>query len=270
MPRPRRVTTADTLPPADAPSPTQASPPAAVPPDPAPAQPERTPERQRLAEAIERVRALEAEIREASAAVEPARQATWDAQRALDAAEETLKAARPRDSYAPPPSPAYSYWGSQAEADDAAARARAAAEAPPVSIADAKVAVEVARDALDSARRTRQWHEDKQRTAEQRLMMYRSNISGAVRAVLRADPAVLALAMECRRLKTRAEAARQAFGEILWGDVVQFGSPFYGWDQVADARDGPEAMADWSVSREWSAAIEALASDPDAPLPAVP
>ena len=243
-----------------------ASPLAAVEPEPAPEAIQRTPERQRLAVAIETVRALEAEIRDASAAIDPTREAVWAAQRVLDDAEEMLNAARPRETFVPAPT-VHSYWGSQAEADEAARRARAAAEAPPISVADAKAAVEVAKDSLDTAKRLRQFHEDKQRNAEQRLQSRRGDIRAAVRAVLRAEPAVLALAMECRRLKTRAEATRQVFGDILWGDVVQPGSLFYGWDQIADAHSSPDAMADWSVKREWDTAVEALATDPDAPLP---
>ncbi len=251
--------------PLDTPAPPLPGPLASLRPDPTTTAPERTLERQRLAHAIETVRRLEVEITAAGAAIDPAREATWAAQRALDEAEDVLRGARPRDTYAPPP--AFSVWGSQAEADEAARRARIAAEAPPMSVADAKAAVEAAKDALDTSKRTRQGHEDKLRTAQQRLQTNQSTIRDAVRAVLRADPAVLTLAMECRRLKTRAAASEQAFRGILWGDTVQPGSPFYGWDSAASAHSSPEAMADWSAARDWGSAIEALASDPDAPLP---
>ena len=247
-----------------------ASPLSLVPPEPEPEVTEatsaRTPARQKLADAIATVRALEAEVAAASVAIEPARQATWAAQSALDEAEDALRSARPRDTYAPPPS-AHSFWGSQAQAEGAARRARAAAESPPISVADAKAAVEIAKDNLDTARRTRQWHEDRLKAAEDRLQFRRGDIPKSVRYVVRSEPAMLALANECRRLKTRAEAARRAFSSILHGDVIQPGSPFYGWDSIPDARSSDEAMADWSISREWYEALEALHSDPDAVLP---
>lgn len=248
----------------DGPAPPQPGPVAPVSPEPTPETLQRSPARQRLAAAIERVVAIEAEIREAGAAIEPARRATWDAQRALDDAEEALQSSRPRDAYAPPPV-SYSHWGSQAEADDATRRARAAAEAPPISVADAKAAVETAKDTLDSAKRLRQWHEDKLRAAEEKVGLYRMNVGDAVRDVLREDPALLALATESHRVATHAEALRRAFGEATSGETIQPGSPYHGAGTAAWENDDPEGFAPLYA---WRAAIEALSSDPDAPLPA--
>lgn len=247
------------------------APEATISPEPVPEPSQRTPERQRLADAIATVAALETELVSAGAALREAEEARTAAFLAHSDAEVVLRHARPREAetFTSGHISPGAIWNGTYNTEEEATQAARLAESPPVSIADAKAAVDAAHDAWDSARRMVQHHGDRLKHASDRLNAKRYDITGAVRAVLRADPAVLALAMECRSLKTRSEAARQAFSLATGGVTIQPGSPLYGWDNVADARTSPEAMEDWSVSRAWRSALETLVSDPDAPLPAL-
>ncbi len=253
----------------DAPAPPLPSPVVAVEPDPAPEMPQRTPERQRLADAIGTVAALQAEIAEAGAGISEAEDRRASAFRALRDAEQTLQRAKPREDvgFTPGLKPPGAFWGGTYGTKEEAERAAALAAQPPVSIADAKAAVAAAQDEYDSAKRSEQYHRDRSTRASDRLTSTRFGITAAVRLVVRSDPALMALASEARRLATRAAAAVMAFETATGSDVIQPGSPFYGCTRAADARTSPEAREDWTLSRAWSEALEALASDPDAALP---
>ncbi len=116
--------------------------------------PARTPARQKLADAIATVRALEAEIAEASAAVSQAEQNRWKTADDLSDAEAELERAKPRPhgTHLRPREP--HTFRSQEEAD----AYTALLNTPPPPIEDAKAAVARATDARDSAVATVQFH----------------------------------------------------------------------------------------------------------------
>lgn len=256
----------------DAPAPTLPNPLEAAEPEPAPQATQRTPERQRLAEAIETVRQLEAEVAEAGTSISEAEDRRISAFRALRDAEQMLQRAKPREAvgFTPWHKPPGAFWSGTYGTEEEADRAAALADLPPVSIADAKAAVAAAQDEYDSAKRSEQFFRDRSTRASDRLASARFGITAAVRLVVRNDPALVALASEARRLATRAAAAAMAFETATGSDVIQPGSPFYGCTRPADARTSPEAREDWTLSRAWSEALEALTSDPDVALPMPP
>ena len=225
--------------------------------------PQRTQPRQRLAEAIAAVAAIEADIAETGAAVTKAGDDYHEAAMARQSAERALERAKPQPLAGTFTPRAPTVWGTREEYDLAVLEQAA----PPLSLADARAALAVATDARDSAVRAEQFHKSRLENLEQTLRFKRSSVKDAVRVVIRADPALVALAAEARRLATRAAAAAMAFETATGGDVIQPGSPFYRCTDPADARTSPEARADWAVSRAWSEALDRLHSDPDALLP---
>ena len=224
-----------------------------------------TPERQRLADAIATVAELEAGIAEANTAIGEAEEASLQKFLALEEAERVLERSKPRTSNFTPYQPPGAYWGTQ-ESYDAHLAQQSEAEKPPVPIAEARDAVARATDDKDSANRMVQFHRDRLKRMQDQLSWKRSSIRDAVRGVIRSDPALLALANEARRLTTLAESARRAFSNATDGDIMQSGSPFYGYDRPSDFRTDFEG---WVVLREWREALEKLHTDASTPLPMV-
>lgn len=223
-----------------------------------------TPERQRLADAIATVAELEAGIAEANKAISDAEEASHVTWRALENAERVLERSKPRTSNFTPHQSPGAYWGTQ-ESYDAHVAQQAEADKPPVPISEARETVARATDDKDSANRMVQFHRDRLKRMQDQLSWKRSSVKDAVRGVIRSDPALLALANEARRLTTRAEAARRAFSQATGGDIMQPGSPFYGYDKPDFKTD----FEGWAVSRDWAEAFEKLQTDATTPLPMV-
>ncbi len=226
----------------------------------APAAPARTSARQKLADAIETVRALEAEIAEASAAVSEAEQHRWKTADALSDAEAELERAKPRPASGlfRPREP--HTFRSQEEAD----AYHALLNTPPPPIEDAKTAVASATDARDSAVAALQFHQKRLDTAANRLRWKRSEIDEALRLAVHYDPAMEALAAETKRLATAAAAARQAFEMAVGTSLMQPNHVFYDSTKPTDFRTDPKG---WAIVHRWREALEQLATDPDAVLP---
>ena len=261
MARPRRITPLDAGP---VPTGNQAAPLSLVPPGPEPevaeAASSRTPARQKLADAIETVRALEAEIAEASAAVSETEQVRWKTASALSDAEEALERAKPRPSgsHLRPREP--HTFRSQEEAD----AYTALLNTPPPSIEGAKAAVARATDARDSAVATVQFHKRRLEEASQRLSWKRSDIDSAARLAVHFDPAMAALAAETKRLVTQAAAAVRAFDMATGSQLLQLDHPYYSSTKPSDYRVDPQG---WALLHRWREALEEIRRDPDAPLP---
>ncbi len=238
--------------------------PSASEPEPAaPAAPARTSARQKLADAIETVRALEAEIAEASAAVAEAEQAKWSTASALSDAEAELERAKPRPhgTHLRPREP--HTFRSQEEAD----AYTALLNTPPPPIEDAKAAVARATDARDSAVATVQFHKRRLEEASQRLSWKRSDIDGAARLAVHYDPAMSALAAEVKSLVTRAAAAERAFSLATGGVLLQPSHPYYDSTKPTDFRADYQG---WALLHRWREALEEIRRDPDAALPMPP
>lgn len=222
--------------------------------------PARTPARQRLADAIRRVKELEAEAREAGGELSKADDAFRAACERKSEADMQLKRAQPIEGTSSAyRQPVRSYWNTQEEADLAAV----IETTPPMSIAEAKVLVATAQDDIDSAQRLRQHWRGRGDKAASDLQWQRDS-TNLVRNVLRHDPALHALAAECKRAATASAAANMAFHDATGGDVIQPDSPFYGCTKPTDFREDVEG---WMLLRCWRAALDALATDPDAPFP---
>ncbi len=244
----------------EAPALALASPVAAVEIEPDPTPPQRTPARQRLADALDAVKALEAENREVEAELSKIADARLVAFRSLNDAEAQLKRAKPAEApFSPYGTPLRSYWGTQEEAD----RAAVVEATPPMSIAEAKALVAAAQDEYDSVKRLEQhWRARGDKIGQD--LSWRRRTNSEVRDVLRTDAALHALAAECKRAATASAAANRAFNIATSGDTIQPDSPFYRCTEPTDFREDAEG---WVLLHRWRAALEALCSDPDAPLP---
>lgn len=139
--------------------------------------PQRSPARQKLADAIATVAALEAEITAAQIVVNDADEAKWKAFATLRDAEEELERAKPQPwgSGLKPREP----WtfANQENADAYNAKLNE----PPPSIEWAKEAVPRATDARDSALTAVQFHRKRLDTAVGHLQWKRSNIDEVLR-----------------------------------------------------------------------------------------
>lgn len=209
---------------------------------------ERSPERQRLAEAIERVTGIEAAIADVAAA----HLRTGDASE-LDAAI--------RD----------------AERDIAGAHAREPARlvdealGRPVSslpsIGDAEAKLTELRDEAERRRSVRQLLRQEEATLDTRLSYAVRSRNEAIAAVLATDPAITNLFAEliaARATVARIENAFHALnGAPALRDLASVPSDWSRWDRL-EARNAPELV---DAVAAWSAAPGLLATDPDAALP---
>jgi hypothetical protein len=200
------------------------------------AAPSRNPERQKLAEAIERLSALDGQLKR-------------------------LAEARPRLD-----------WGGKSRAVDAARAALAAAKerAPEVLVAkamgepfDPALTVEHAASLLADAERdlaeateADKLLRDEITVVEERRERARNGRTDAVREVLRTAPEVVALCTRVEETRQRLHAATWALSAIGLGGLPAG----YRWDGVLWGRDNGSGAP-------WRTAIAALERDPDAALP---
>ena len=238
---------------AEVPVPDLASPVVAVEAENAPVQHQRSPARQRLADALQTVKALQAEIATASTAVDEARQQDAVATSAFYNAESDLERALPGFKPRPP-----------SGADEGEMNAFYAwINSPPMPVADARAAVAVAQDERDTARRALEFHRDKLDALIKGLGYRKWDIESAVKAVLAAEPAAI---------DDLLTAARRRF--LDYQDAVYIVSKIENVERSLTRRvpawDTPDRSLDMEtrpLTYAWLAALEALQSDPDAPLP---
>ena len=121
-----------------------------------------------------------------------------------------------------------------------------------------------ATDARDSAVTSFQFHRQRLDAASDRLSWKRSSIDDAFRLAVHYDPAMAALAAETKRLATAAAAARRAFEIAVDTPLMQPDHRFYDTTKPTDARTDAEG---WALLHRWREALDALRTDPDAPLP---
>jgi hypothetical protein len=199
--------------------------------------PQRTPERQKLAEAIEHhARAVE-RLERAREAWSRLRLDEAGAAREKERAEQELAAIRER---APQMMVARLLRG---QTEDV------------VSVEDATAALAAATRAVEDAGQARTLLMEEERAAEQAIEFARPGRNDAVREVLRSAP-------EIAVLWERFQQARQKVRDLSWmlsAIHVFLGPPFH-WDGRLEDRDTGRGD-------KWKAAITALEADPDAELP---
>jgi len=201
--------------------------------------PPRSPEREQLAAAQERHGAATKQLVRIRAAHERAADTVYEAKDAVDKAIATLDEAKAGEG---------SYLA-------AAALGEADAALSPVKTAAA--AVEQANDQLGTARHMRDALEAEIKSAERELMWAKSKLDDAVNDAVRADPATAQLFAEFSKVERRFMSLRQAMGVVGTSRLPQ-GCEF--WDCQHSWPELPGAPV-------WQAAIEALRTDADAPLP---
>jgi chromosome segregation ATPase len=133
------------------------------------------------------------------------------------------------------------------------------AGAAPTTTREARSALQEAEDALEAIEQTRAMLRAQEKNALDELRFMQIGISNLVREVVRAEPALAELVKRYARAeRERAEA---------WAAL------FHIYDSVPDDLRRLLATRDIAEfpqhSGAWTAAIEALKSDPDAPLPKV-
>lgn len=222
-----------------------------------------TPERQRLADAMAHVSGLEAEIgtlptliSEAEMSYHEAGQKLREAERSL---ERTQALANQPNSFSPPPRPPASFWS---EEDHQAYVAEL--DVPPMPIGEARAAVETAKEAQQSATANIGFLRAKLARLGQDMRRGQNDVAKAKRAVVKADPALAALALECRRLATRLASAKLAFASATNEDVMPPDSLFYRCAEPSTFQEDPEG---WAFSRAWHEALDRLDTDPATLLP---
>ena len=201
--------------------------------------PPRTPEREALAEAIARRDTATKQLVRIAAAHEHASETVYDLKDSVDKAIATLDEAKAGEG---------SYLAAVALGDADAALS-------PVKAAAA--AVEEANDQLGTARRTRDALEAEMKAVESELMWAKSKLDEAVGDAVKADPATARLVAVFNEAERRFMSLRQAMG-VVGTSRLPKGSEFW------DCQHNWPALTDAPV---WQAAVTALASDADAPLP---
>jgi chromosome segregation ATPase len=200
--------------------------------------PPRSPEREQLAEAIARRDTATKQLVRIAAAHERVSNTIYDLKDSVDKAIATLDEEKAGEG---------SYLAAVAlgEADAALSPVKAAA-----------AVVEEANDQLGTARRTRDALEAEMKAVESELMWAKSKLDDAVRDVVRADPAI-------RKLAADHAAANRHYNDLHRAmETVQYFLP----DDLKFWH-GTGRWPDLAAAATWSAAITALASDADAPLP---
>ena len=201
--------------------------------------PPRTPEREQLAEAIARRDTATKQLARIQAAHERAADAVYEAKDSVAKAIAALDAAK------------------AGEGSYLAAVALGEADAALSPIKTATAAVEEANDQLYTARHMRDALEAEIKSAERELMWAKSKLDDAVHAAVKADPATARLVAVFNEAERRFMSLRQAMG-VVGTSRLPKGSEFW------DCQHNWPALTDAPV---WQAAVTALASDADAPLP---
>src|SRR5664279_2077462 len=201
--------------------------------------PPRSPEREQLAAAQERHGAATKQLVRIQAAHERAADTVYEAKDSVAKAIAALDEAKAGEG---------SYLA-------AAALGEADAALSPVKTAAA--AVEQANDQLGTARHMRDALEAEIKSAERELMWAKSKLDDAVNDAVKADPATARLVATFSEAERRFMSLRQAMGVVGTSRLPQ-GSEFW------DCQHNWPALTDAPV---WQAAVTALRTDADAPLP---
>ena len=201
--------------------------------------PPRTPQREDLAEAIARRDTATKYLTRIQAAHERASETVYDLKDSVDKAIAMLDEAK------------------AGEGSYLAAVALGEADAALSPIKTAAAAVEEANDQLYTARHMRDALEAEIKSAERELMWAKSKLDDAVNDAVKADPATARLVAVFNEAERRFMSLRQAMGVVGTSRLPQ-GCEF--WDCQHSWPELPGAPV-------WQAAIEALRTDADAPLP---
>jgi len=221
--------------------------------------PERSPERARLAELIERRDDFAATAAALKAAIPRADDQVFAARRALEAAEDGVPAAK-----------------AAAAAHLVALAVGEAGDAPP-TVEAARRATALAEDGLDVAKVARDTLRQRLTETEFSLSMAKSKAEDAARVVLSQSPAVAALVAEVtelqRSLVDKGAALEWVFNKrLVPTDILpeptgmsvptvigRLNAPTHTWRELTHDRTIPGAAP-------WQAALAALMNDADAPL----
>ena len=129
---------------------------------------------------------------------------------------------------------------------------------PPISAKAARLALEEANDELEIVKSTSSALEAREREADGDLQRAKRDVGEAVRQVVKASPAVAEIFFEYKAVKRRG-AALLAMRVFIAENLNA--AP----DDLEDAEDEPADVAARIAS--WEAAVAALRSDADAPIP---
>jgi hypothetical protein len=206
--------------------------------------PARSAERQRLAEAIERLSEARADLARLAAARAKTPQ-PWQVSGEVEAARAALDEARADE----PERLVGQLLGEEAHGAD------------PVAVANA--ALREAEAKLTRSREVRSLLDERERAATSALEAAEGAVRTARAAVLQADPAVVALLAGHREAQRRAAEIAASLGHV---GATGIPHAHRHWD---DQRH-EFATRDLSAAATWAAAVAALATDPDAPLPGDP
>lgn len=201
--------------------------------------PPRSPEREALAEAIDRRDAAQAHLPRLQAAIENTVQLLHDAMDALDGAEQELKKAK----------------ASESRHLSAVALGEVTEDMSQIKIAERAVADAQAR--CDTARHTRIALEQEARATEAEIEKARLYaVEPAIREVIKSEAPVEKLLADFAAVRRDYVMRRRVLEWLASNGEIKLPSGI---------NDEPH---EWTAAREpWDAAVSALATDPDAPLP---
>jgi hypothetical protein len=205
------------------------------------APPPRTPERQRLAEAIEAHAAAVKQVQHVQERHEHAEQVVFRASDKLEAAQRASEKAK------------------ASESERIASAALGEADTDLMSVTDAELAVAQATNDLTVSRRIRDALQERLAREKAEVTRAKEAIERAVAAAAKSDPPAVALVLEQERVNRRLAELHHIFSFLGRSDASPVSN--YGfWPNAASA----------AVVDPWRAALEALRTDPDAPLPTEP
>jgi hypothetical protein len=204
------------------------------------APPPRSPERQRLADAIYRLQQAKAGLTELQAAEQRHFEERIAASAALDAAAATLEKLQADEEQIA----LAEFMGDGTEAEKLRAAHRA---------------VEAAQSRCEQADRVGAVLRSRLRAAEERVAVCEGSLRAAKLAAISSDPAILDL------LRRWQDARRVLLG---LRPIMQLCNPYFAHGTVWDAAEPFLADIPGAELSQWQAAIKALESDPDAMLPA--
>jgi len=197
----------------------------------------RSPERAKLAAVIEQHNAAVAEVARVQSAIVHAEETTFVVRDTLITAEATLEAAK------------------AGEADRLAAIALGESSGAPIE--DVEITATKARNDLDVARATHDALQARLERAEHKLTFARMALDDAIRDVLKVETPVERLLSEFKAAHEKFVGLRRALewldGQGVLPKNIFWREPQRGWSEAGEA--------------PWKAAVAALKSDADAPLP---
>lgn len=198
----------------------------------------RSPVRQRLAEAISARNALDTQLAALIKAKEQASRDVWTAERAIAVAEQNIETAK------------------EAQAKHLTDAAMGRAGPAPISMRDARAAVQDAKDEYEARVAARDGLKAQIAELDASRPLLNLEMDNALHAVIASDPAVLTLLQRWTALQRESADVRGALGSLT-GLLPKEAA---GWDAI---RNYP----DLKLAERWASAVAALRNDADALLP---